>query len=313
MAKSRTRRKPVHPLADLLDRKTIQRVCQMPARDFGKAFGARTTPVRSTSLGKSDPTSLRFQRKGADFYHFIDRGASVLAVAHLDIVGNDYRVSFSDTSAGPVVHSRALDDRLGAWAALVALPALGIETDVLLTVGEEQGCSTAEFFDAPRDYDHLIQFDRGHRDVVMYEYETPAYRDLVTSASGMRVGKGSFSDISYLTHLGVTGFNFDAGYNNEHTARCHAYLYDTLDSLDAYARMHNEIDGIALPYVPAPPKTWANYREEAPVPAARYGEWTGWPSTDRCLDDEEYLYANEHRSILDLSDADFQRWMKENA
>ena len=45
-----------------------------------------------------------------------------------------------------MVHSGALDDRLGAYIILDLLPKLGINVDVLLTVGEEQGRSTANFF-----------------------------------------------------------------------------------------------------------------------------------------------------------------------
>jgi hypothetical protein len=50
---------------------------------------------------------------------------------------------------------------------------------------------------------------------VMYDYETTQYRRMLEDA-GWQVGVGSFSDISYLTHLGCMGFNVGVGYKDYH-------------------------------------------------------------------------------------------------
>jgi hypothetical protein len=210
----------------------------MPERDFGAAFGMDTTQV-----GR-DPD---------DFYHFRDNGSRVLAVAHLDTVAPaDQRAAhFANSEAGQVVFSRALDDRLGAYIILHMLPALGITYDWLLTTGEEMGMSTADSFDPPKDYDWIIEFDRGGTDVVMYQYDDIATRRAVR-ASGARVGDGIFSDICYLEHLGAKGFNWGTGYQDYHGVRSHAFLRDTFDMVGRYLVFHELYAGTAMPHESAP-------------------------------------------------------------
>jgi hypothetical protein len=208
----------------------------MPERDFGAEFGMETVPV-----GRDD------------FYHFRDNGSRVLAVAHLDTVAPaDQRAAhFANSEAGQVVFSRALDDRLGAYIILHLLPALGITYDWLLTTGEEMGMSTADAFDPPKDYDWIIEFDRGGTDVVMYQYDDIGTRRAVR-ASGARVGDGIFSDIAYLEHLGVKAFNWGTGYQDYHGVRSHAFLRDTFDMVGHYLVFHELHAGTAMPHEAAP-------------------------------------------------------------
>jgi acetylornithine deacetylase/succinyl-diaminopimelate desuccinylase-like protein len=113
-----------------LDREKLRRICQMPEHEFPRAFGLDRQTVA---------------RKGPEnWYAFRDNGASVLAVAHLDtVVRHQQRLcNFVETAGGEIVYSGALDDRLGAYVILDMLPKLGINVDVLLTVGEESGQST---------------------------------------------------------------------------------------------------------------------------------------------------------------------------
>src|SRR3990172_2837926 len=72
---------------------------------------------------------------------YIDRGSPVLAIAHLDTVQS--LTHFQTIRMGKRVHlfNAQLDDRLGAYIIVDYLPTLGIETDVLLTEGEESGRS----------------------------------------------------------------------------------------------------------------------------------------------------------------------------
>lgn len=224
----------------------LARVCTMPERDFGRAFGMETTEV---------PTGRNNWYRRADdqpenYYHFRDNGSSVLAVAHLDTVVQPGRRAphFRGSRNDPYIRSGALDDRLGAYVILDLLPRLGVTCDWLLTTGEESGQSTAEHFKPAKDYDWAIEFDRMGTDVVMYQYEDRASRALV-EASGAKMGHGSFSDIAYLEHLGVKAFNWGVGYRgNYHSEAGYAYLNDTFASVARYLRFSEQNAGTPMPH-----------------------------------------------------------------
>ena len=102
---------------------------------------------------------------------------------------------------------------------------------MLLTVGEESGCSTAEHFKPPKDYDWIIEFDRTGTDVVMYQYEDPECLERI-EASGAATGRGSYSDIACLEHCGVKAFNWGVGYRGDyHSEEGYAHLDDTFSIL----------------------------------------------------------------------------------
>lgn len=224
---------------------TLRSICQMPETDFAQAYGLGMTEVD--------------QNAPSDWYAYRDNGSDILAVAHLDTVsGADARTcNFVNTADGPVVYSRALDDRLGAYIILDLLPRLGIEFDILLTVGEETGQSTALFFDPPKgkDYNWLIEFDRGGTDVVTYQYEDDHTSNLVV-ASGAKMGDGIFSDISYMDHLEVKAFNWGVGYQDYHSARSHAFLNDTVDMVARFMEFHTVNADVYLPHEKAARDTW---------------------------------------------------------
>jgi hypothetical protein len=224
----------------------LKHICEMHEDDFAEAFEMVYVPV--------------LQKEPDDFYLFRDNGSSVLAVAHLDTVGDHWErtARFVETEDGPVIFSRALDDRLGAYVILDLLPALGITYDILLTVGEESGRSTASFFEPDKEYDWVIEFDRGGTDVVMYEYEDRETEELV-KATGAKVGVGSFSDICYLEHLGVKAFNWGVGYQQYHGPRAHAFLWDTFSMVAKYLTFHDDNAGTVLPHEPRP-SSWYTSR-----------------------------------------------------
>jgi hypothetical protein len=219
----------------VFDRDALARVCAMGEEEFADHYGMETCYVDQAAPN--------------DFYHFRDNGSRILAVAHLDTVGlaHTRQARFVDTEGGPVVFSRALDDRLGAYVILEMLPRLGINVDLLLTTGEECGQSTAAFFDPPRDYHWMIEFDRGGTDVVMYQYEDDVTRDLVLE-SGAHVGDGIFSDICYLDHLECKGFNWGVGYRDYHGPRAHAFLDDTFEMVDHFLNFHEQNADSYLPH-----------------------------------------------------------------
>jgi hypothetical protein len=248
---------------------TLARILTMPEQDFGAAYKMETVKTEGDGLPRG---SWRRGSQPADYYHYKDNGSSVLAVAHLDtVVRPDRRAPrFSRTRGGPLVVSGALDDRLGAYVILDLLPKLGITCDWLLTVGEEDGMSTAESFTPGKDYGHVIEFDRGGTDVVMYQYEDDASCERV-EACGAKVGKGSFSDIAYLDHLGVKAFNWGAGYAGDyHSERGYAYLNDTFAMAAKYLLFHEQNAGVTMPH----------------DPQAAYGPYGTYDSEDTLLECE---------------------------
>lgn len=276
-------------------RRDLKRVCEADERSFGEFYNMDEYEV--------------IDRPGPDdnFYFYKDNGSNVLAVAHLDTVadGDDRTCRFVVTEgAGTVVFSRALDDRLGAYIILELLPKLGLTYDVLLTVGEECGLSTAEYFEPPKGkhYDYMIEFDRGGTDVVMYQYEDAEVRDMV-KACGARVGSGSFSDISYLGHLGIKGFNWGVGYRDYHGPRAHAFLDDTFRMVAHYLIFADQNEGVYMPHYEAD--------DSSPWGSRRGYDWydedfdanyrtTPWDDmADEDPDWDEYPSLTELNKILD--------------
>lgn len=238
-------------VADAFDRDQLKRICEMPEAEFAAAYDMQVVKIPERDR-VGDP----------DFYAFKDNGSDILAVAHLDTVGlaDERRCQFIDTEGGTVVFSRALDDRLGAYIILELLPALGLEFDILLTVGEEMGQSTASFFEAEKQYNWMIEFDRGGSDVVLYEYEDFETRQLVRDC-GAWVEQGIFSDISYMEHVGIKGFNWGVGYQDYHGPRAHAFLNDTFKMVAYFLRFHSVNAETYLPHVQRPYRPWWERQE----------------------------------------------------
>ncbi len=187
----------------MIDVSRLKHVCELPVEAFASHGETVVTP-------------------GGSNYVFRDQGEPVLAVAHLDTVLPGTPFSHD----GERVYCPALDDRLGVHLLLDVLPLLGVRFDLLLTDGEERGCSTARWFVPPRRYNWMFSFDRAGTDVVLYQYDTPESRRLLHRA-GFRVGVGSYSDIADLWFLGCAGFNFGCGYHGQHRLDCYADLGET--------------------------------------------------------------------------------------
>ena len=128
---------------------------------------------------------------------------------------------------------------------------MGVDVDWLFTVGEEDGMSTAAFFDPAdhhdRDYNWIIQFDRGGTDVVLYQYETPDLVDKV-ERTGRRVEQGAFSDISFMEHVGRKAMNWGVGYRDYHSTRGHVWLDDLFLMVDAFVAFHAEYEDEVMPH-----------------------------------------------------------------
>lgn len=186
-----------------IDYKTLEKTCLSPIESF-------------MGLGEVVDTQ-------DGIYIFKDNGSKILGVAHLDTVlglNHFYRLNVNGDS---IVLNAQLDDRLGAYALIHLLPSLGIEFDLLLTEGEETGHSTAAHFETVKEYNWIFSFDRHGDDVVLYQYGAKVIEQALKS-SKFRIGNGSFSDIAFLDHLGVKGFNVGTGYEREHTDMSYANM-----------------------------------------------------------------------------------------
>jgi hypothetical protein len=273
-------------------------VCAMDETDFPAAY-------------EMDVVDGLAQRAPNDWFAFKDNGSEILAVAHLDTVSeaDERRANFVYTEAGSVVFSRALDDRLGAYTILELLPKLGLTFDILLTVGEEQGQSTAAFFEAPKKYKWIIEFDRGGTDVVLYQYENEDMRSRV-KASGARVGVGSYSDVSYMSHVGAKGINWGVGYRDYHGPRAHAYIEDYVEMIAYFLEFHRTNQGVALPHDVKDEYSWGRGKQSR----SSWGT-TGYSGAwlDDADEDDEALARKWLGEDDEGDDLAFEKWLRDRA
>lgn len=167
-------------------------------------------------------------------FFFMDNNADVLAVAHLDTVQSENFCEF-DAKTNRIL-SPVLDDRLGAFV-LLEYFLQDLDYDVLLTVDEEKGQSTARHFNLGKKYNWMFSFDRRGNDVVMYQYDTPEMRELLAKHN-FETGKGSYSDICELEHLGCKGFNFGIGYQNAHSLNAYADVDDVYNNVEKFRKFY---------------------------------------------------------------------------
>lgn len=154
--------------------------------------------------------------KVGEQHSFIDNSSNILAVAHCDTVQQCNHFQVCKLTGETLIFNPKLDDRLGVYTILDLLPSLGITTDILLTENEEVGASTASYFIPKKQYNWIFEFDRAGTGVVTYCYDWG--KELTDT---FEVHQGSFSDISYLEHLGCKGLNVACGYYNEHDKRAY--------------------------------------------------------------------------------------------
>lgn len=230
----------VPAVEEAFDREALARICVAPEQGFGAEYGMTRWVKESV-------------KDEENYFFFKDNGSDILAVAHLDtVISADKRMcDYVRTAAGEMVWSGSLDDRLGAYTILELLPKLGMTFDWLLTVGEERGESTAQFFAEStansKEYKWAIEFDRGGTDVVAYQYHD---RDLDAriEEAGARVARGSFSDIAYLEDLEVKAMNWGVGYRDYHGPLGHAFLADYYEMLGYFLNFYDDNSETYLPH-----------------------------------------------------------------
>ncbi len=183
--------------------------------------------------------------------------SKVLAVAHVDTVCDIYGLerNFCFDSRNNEIYSIALDDRLGVYTILKALPEYGIQLDYLFTTDEEIGRSTAKDFclenpNIGEKYNWIIEFDRRGIDPVSYIYQNQLPYDVydMLTGLGIKMKTGSFSDISEMGSLGICGVNWGIGYDFEHTYSCMVNTLDYFDTVLNFVDFYYEFEETKMPY-----------------------------------------------------------------
>ncbi len=217
---------------------------------------------------------------------YIDRGASVLAVGHLDTVLFNKNYSINGDR---ILNCPQLDDRLGVWVILYLLPILypDFRFDILLCDSEEVGLSTGQHYPIDKQYNWGFEFDRAGTDSVVYDYQSEHWVNEIKTFSD--VGIGAFSDISYLEHLGCKFVNVGVGYHNQHSPNCYADLNETLFMVDSFAQW-----GIASQDTHFPHQKTA--KQSSWIAEDYFCKWC----QDYC-DDEQLLCIDCQRELLELS------------
>jgi hypothetical protein len=225
----------------ILNYKLMKKICKTPTEHFNQ-YG----------LTKYTTTS--------GIYYYKDNGSDILAVGHLDSVCKPEHFSVLKLSHCELIFSPVLDDRLGVYIILDALKQLNINVDILLTEGEEKGKSTAAFFETDKQYNWMVEFDRAGSDVVTYQYENPEFKAKLESV-GYKVGIGTFSDISALSHLGCSGVNIGIGYESYHSLNANADVDIIYANLAKFKRFYDKYNKIRFEYDPAykAPRAYPRY------------------------------------------------------
>lgn len=171
------------------------------------------------------------------YYAYCDKGAEVLAVAHLDSV---YEPT-PPVIAGGRLFSSAVDNRFGVYVALELLNEKRIIADILLTTNEESCASTARAFKPTKEYNWIFSLDRRGDDVALYQYQENGGEWICAlTHEGFMVAHGSYSDIADLNHLGVKALNLGIGYcDNVHSQDAWVDLHVAVRQLNTFKRFYD--------------------------------------------------------------------------
>jgi len=166
--------------------------------------------------------SIKTLRRFGDFvecdhsgYTFIDRGSQVLGVAHIDTVQTSRKFH--------VTKNR----------------------------DEEIGQSTAAYFDPPRDYNWMFEFDRGGDTTVLYQYHDEEIVDILRNYD-FEIAHGIYTDIVDLDFLECIGINFATGYHNYHAPNAYANIPTWQKSVNQFKQFYWNYRDIRLDYEPMP-------------------------------------------------------------
>lgn len=172
---------------------------------------------------------------------WVNRGARVLAVCHMDHLGS----GAVHTCNEQVVVSSALDDRLGLYAAMEALPAMGVECDVLICDDEESANSSMASIGMQflNKYNWVVELDCSGVRAVTYGYKSMA--GALGIVYGKNVDCGAFSDITSVEHVCPVGaFNAGVGYHNQHSERCHVKISEFITAMGKVREFYDKFGDV---------------------------------------------------------------------
>jgi len=219
-----------------VDFRDLKKICKLPIKDFHTYKGIGELKKIPTVVGPC---------------YYKDNGAKILVVAHLDTVLSPHWAGVLTFKSDTFIYSTALDDRLGAYVALDMLQRAGIQYDILLTTNEEQGESSAGWFEPPegKKYNWIVEFDRKGSDVVTYQYRDLDWH-MALETVGFKVGHGTYSDIKDLDHLGVCAVNIGIGYQNNHLGNAYASLNTIRSQVSKFLDFYNNYSEIEFKFKP---------------------------------------------------------------
>lgn len=173
---------------------------------------------------------------------FLDTGSDVLGVVHADTVLPPRPPRrHPDPDQPHVLLAPGLDDRLGLFLLTQVLPSQGMLPDILVTTGEEEHASSAAQWRPPahKRYRWMFSFDRVGTIATVYRFGEGAEGQRLEGAvraAGVQTGPGSFSDITFLDHLGCRGVNWGTGYYLPHEEGSFADLGETARMVATFGR-----------------------------------------------------------------------------
>lgn len=195
-----------------------------------------------------------------------DNGGEILFVGHLDCV----MWGKPKASKGRISKCPQLDDRLGVAIILELLSEIISEPfDILLCDLEEVGQSTAQYFRTDKQYRWCCEFDRAGSDCVLYQYDDGTLADTISDC-GIEIGRGAFSDISYLDHLGCQCVNWGCGYHDQHTKGCYARIAEVDSQIAKFANWYQHYGKRSFPYVEEQTDWYASY--DTRTSTSKYGK-----------------------------------------
>ena len=167
---------------------------------------------------------------------FIDRGADILFVAHIDTVQPPKYKRIRKTKSKKVkrLYAQGLDDRLGCLIAYELAERLG--ADLLLTDNEERVYSTSRFHQC-KQYNWIAEFDRAGCDIVTYGLDSMEF--LSALEKHFTIGIGSYSDI-YDLQTDVCCFNVGIGYELAHSQDSYVVVKTMQEQINRFLAFYAE-------------------------------------------------------------------------
>lgn len=190
-------------------------------------------------------------------YDFVSNKSKVLAVAHADFVNPHNWYSEAKLGNETLVFSPRVDNRLGVYTILHALPKLGINVDTLVTNHEECINSSAWEFAAEHGkakYNWIVEFDRTNTGVVLYNYEDKAWERTVKRY--FHVEQGTYSDIVELESLGVKAMNIGNGGYGFHTDRSFFSVEEYSRQIKKFMQFYKKYYHTKFPHIEVPQEWW---------------------------------------------------------